>query len=199
MQGDKRAQRQAMVVMVVAATSYCLTLYHAPFGNRAWDDLLFYLAVPLVTILVLRQNPLEWGLGIGHWKRTLCLIVLGALGLAIVLLIAVRMPVFQEFYAPFGPRAGEFWLWLGRLAISMLAWEFFFRAFMLFGLEPALGELAIYVQMIPFAISHAGKPELETLSSIAGGIIIGYIVRYCRSFWPAFVLHMIIGVVMHLL
>jgi membrane protease YdiL (CAAX protease family) len=81
----------------------------------------------------------------------------------------------------------------------MFAWEFFFRAFTLFGLEPAFGEMAIYVQMIPFAIAHVGKPEVETLSSIAGGILIGYIVRRCRSFWPAFILHFIIAATMYTL
>jgi membrane protease YdiL (CAAX protease family) len=53
--------------------------------------------------------------------------------------------------------------------------------------------------MIPFAIAHLGKPEVETLASIAGGIAIGYIVRQCRSFWPAFILHLIIALVMYTL
>jgi len=53
--------------------------------------------------------------------------------------------------------------------------------------------------MIPFAIAHSGKPEIETLSSIIGGIAIGYLVRKCRSFWPAFILHVIIGLSMYML
>ena len=61
----------------------------------------------------------------------------------------------------------------------------------------ALGELAIYVQMMPFAIAHLGKPEIETLSSIAGGILLGYVVRHCRSIWPAVVLHLIMGLIMY--
>jgi membrane protease YdiL (CAAX protease family) len=88
---------------------------------------------------------------------------------------------------------------VGLFLIDMWVWEFFFRSFMLFGLEPALGELAIYVQMIPFVIAHIGKPEIETLSSIVGGILIGYIVRECRSFWPAFALHVLIGLAMYTL
>jgi membrane protease YdiL (CAAX protease family) len=59
--------------------------------------------------------------------------------------------------------------------------------------------LAIYVQMIPFAIAHIGKPDIETFSSIAGGILIGYLVRWCRSFWPAFILHLIIALTMYTL
>jgi membrane protease YdiL (CAAX protease family) len=68
---------------------------------------------------------------------------------------------------------------------------------MLFGLEPALGELAIYVQMIPFAIAHVGKPEIETLSSIAGGILRGYVIRKCPSFWPGFLLHLFLYAGVH--
>ena len=68
---------------------------------------------------------------------------------------------------------------------------------MLFGLDPALGEYAIYVQMIPFAIAHVGKPEVETLSSIAGGILLGYVIRQCRSFWPAFLLHLFLYAGVH--
>ena len=196
---ERQARRQAMAVMVVAALSYCLMEYHSPFHNRTWDGVLFYLAIPLVAVLSLRQNPLRWGLGIGRWRWTLGLTLAGALCTAGLLLIAVRMPVFQRYYALLGPPAGRLWPWVGIFVIDMFTWEFFFRAFMLFGLEPALGELAIYVQMVPFAIAHLGKPEVETLSSIAGGIAIGYVVQRCRSFWPAFLLHLAIALTLYTL
>jgi membrane protease YdiL (CAAX protease family) len=53
--------------------------------------------------------------------------------------------------------------------------------------------------MVPFAIAHLGKPEVETLSSVVGGVFVGYLVRHCRSFWPAFILHVIIGLTMYML
>ncbi len=220
MQADKRARRQAITVMVIATLCYCLMDYHSPsrstawiellarlgipegqrglFSNHTWDGVLFYAVLPLFTIIALRQNPLKWGLGIGRWKWTLGLTAAGAAGATLLLLLAVRLPVFQRYYDRLGPQ-GALWPWVGFFAIDMLVWEFFFRSFMLFGLEPALGEMAVYVQMIPFAIAHIGKPEIETLSSILGGIAIGYIVRRCRSYWPAFVLHLIIGVTMYML
>jgi len=193
------ARRQAIIVMIVATLCYCLMDYHSPFGQRTWDGVLFYLGIPLITILVLGQNPLSWGLSVGKWKWTLGTTAAGAAGIALLLVGARRLPVFQRYYAPLGPQPGHLWPWLGLFVIDMLVWEFFFRAFLLFGLEPALGELAIYVQMIPFAIAHSGKPEIETLSSIIGGIAIGYLVRKCRSFWPAFILHVIIGLSMYML
>jgi hypothetical protein len=220
MELDKGARRQAIVVCIVATFCYCLMDYHSPFRsdlwdtvlarlgvpiryystlrNHTWDGVLFYLIIPLIAILALRQNPLKWGLGIGRWKWTLGLTVAGAVGSTMLLLLAVRLPVFQHYYDRLGPQ-GALWPWVGLFVVDMLVWEFFFRAFMLFGLEPALGEMAVYVQMIPFAIAHIGKPEAETLSSIVGGILIGYIVRYCRSFWPAFILHVLIGLTMYTL
>jgi hypothetical protein len=220
MAADAPARRQAIITMVVATLSYCLSDYHAPFRsqpwsqllswlsvsadrdavlrNHTWDGVLFYMVIPLLTVLALRQNPLRWGLGLGRWRWTLGLTAGGAAGAALLLYAAAQLPVFQRYYGPLGPQ-DALWPWIGLFAIDMLAWEYFFRSFMLFGLEPALGELAIYVQMIPFAIAHLGKPEIETLASIAGGILIGYLVRWCRSFWPAFVLHLIIALVMYTL
>ena len=134
----------------------------------------------------------------GGWTVAVSACTAGSIGAAVLLLLAVRMPVFQRYYARFGPQ-GTLWPWIGLFAIDMWVWEFFFRAFMLFGLEPELGDMAIYVQMIPFAIAHVGKPKIETLSSIAGGIVVGYIVRRCRSFWPAFILHLVVGLTMYTL
>jgi hypothetical protein len=209
-----------MAIMVVSALTYCLSDYHAPFRspawsrllsqlgaspeqlvvlrNHTWDGVLFFLLIPLLTVLALRGNPLHWGLGLGRWRRTLGLTAIGTAGAALLLVVAVRLPVFQEYYRPLGPQDG-LWPWVALFALDMLAWEYFFRSYLLFGLEPALGELAIYVQMIPFALAHLGKPEIETLASIAGGIVIGYVVLWCRSFWPAFVLHLIIALVMYTL
>jgi len=194
-----RPRQQAIIVIVVSTLCYCLMDYHSPFHQKTWDGVLFYFAIPLVAILLLRQNPLKWGLSVGEWKWTLGLTLAGTAGVSLLLLGAVRLPVFRSYYDLLGPKPGNLWPWIALFAIDMLVWEFFFRGFMLFGLEPAFGEMAIYVQMIPFAIAHIGKPELETLSSIAGGILIGYMVRRCRSFWPAFLLHTLIGLVMYTL
>ena len=43
-------------------------------------------------------------------------------------------------------------------ALFMLAWEFLFRGYMLFGLEKSTGKSAIFVQAIPFVLLHLEKP-----------------------------------------
>jgi hypothetical protein len=188
---------QPIAVIVVATLCYCLSEYRSPLNHPTWDGVLWYFAFPAITLLALQSKPSQWGLGLGHWRRTLGLTLALAAAEIALLLVALRLPALQKYYAPLGPQAGMLWPWIGFLAIDMFAWEFFFRGFMLFGLEPALGEMAIYVQMMPFAIAHLDKLEIETLSSIAGGILIGYVVRYCRSLWPAFVLHLIMGLIVY--
>jgi membrane protease YdiL (CAAX protease family) len=74
----------------------------------------------------------------------------------------------------------------------LLGWEFFFRGFMLFGLERKFGRMAVLVQAIPFAIVHFKKPQLEAYGAIFGGIFLGLIGLRARSFLPCFLLHYMI-------
>lgn len=71
----------------------------------------------------------------------------------------------------------------------MFTWEFFFRGYMLFGLEKKLGRASILVQAIPFAIMHYRKPPLEAYGSIFAGIFLGIIALRARSFLPCALLH----------
>jgi uncharacterized protein len=47
---------------------------------------------------------------------------------------------------------------------------------------------------VPFVLVHLGKPELETLSTIATGILFGYIAYRGKSFWPALFIHLFINI-----
>jgi len=190
MQPDRSTYVQTVVVLVVATLTYCLSEYHTPFAEAAWNNALFYLVIPLLTILLLRQNPLRWGLGLGNLKWTVGVILVGAIGVGFTLFLFSQSPAMRNYYRPLRPTPAQFWRWLGLVAVELFAWEYLWRSFMLFGLEPGLGEFAVYVQMVPFAIAHLRKPEIETLSSIVGGILLGYLIYKCRSFWPAFLLHL---------
>jgi membrane protease YdiL (CAAX protease family) len=63
-------------------------------------------------------------------------------------------------------------------------------------LKDRFGSLAIWIQAIPFAIMHLGKPELETLSTIFGGAAFGYIDLESRSVLPSVVIHWAIYLMM---
>ncbi|MBN1785495.1 MAG: CPBP family intramembrane metalloprotease, partial [Candidatus Methanofastidiosa archaeon] len=72
--------------------------------------------------------------------------------------------------------------------LLMLSTEFFYRGFMLFGLD-RLGKGAILVQAIPYAYVHLGKPMLEVYYSFFAGIVFGYIDWESKSILPSFLLH----------
>jgi membrane protease YdiL (CAAX protease family) len=71
----------------------------------------------------------------------------------------------------------------------MLAWEFFWRGYMLFGLKEKFGYYAVFIQMIPFVILHKGKPEIETFASIFAAFILGAQAIRANSFIYCFLLH----------
>ncbi len=75
------------------------------------------------------------------------------------------------------------------LFVYIFAWEFLWRGYMLFGLEQKFGWYAVFIQTIPFVILHNGKPAVETLSAIAGGIILGIIAIKTRTILYGVILH----------
>lgn len=75
------------------------------------------------------------------------------------------------------------------------AWEFFFRGFLLFGLQKDFGIwAAICIQTIPSCLWHIGLPTGEIFASIAAGILFGILAVRTRSILWAFLLHLLIGV-----
>jgi membrane protease YdiL (CAAX protease family) len=60
---------------------------------------------------------------------------------------------------------------------------------MLFGYERKFGAHALWLQAVPFALVHIGKPEVETLSTIFGGLAFGWVAWRTRSFLYPFLIH----------
>jgi membrane protease YdiL (CAAX protease family) len=91
----------------------------------------------------------------------------------------------QQYYAPLG--AG---LPLPLYTfLELFGWEFLFRGWILFGYARQFSGNALWLQAVPFAIAHFGKPEIETLSTIFGGFAFGWIAWRCRSFLYPFLIH----------
>lgn len=85
-----------------------------------------------------------------------------------------------------------FFLYQLGMLLYMFSWEFFFRGFMLHGLKENFGVNAIFIQSIPFVLLHNGKPFIETISSIPGGIILGILSYLSGSFVPGFIIHFLL-------
>lgn len=107
-----------------------------------------------------------------------------------VLWIASANPAFNAFYPMYKPAGLTDWLlYEGIYMLQFFAVEFFFRGFCLFRLERFTGLYAVAIMVIPYALIHIHKPLPEALSSIAGGLILGYLAIRTRSIWPGLFVH----------
>jgi membrane protease YdiL (CAAX protease family) len=167
-------------LLIILAYSYSFTPY--PFLER----LVEYTVLPLIVIvLVFRENPKEYGLRLGDWKAGL-IITVGAIVIsAPILYWAVKAsPALQSFYANrFTP------LFFIPILVEMIGWEFITRGFLLFGYEKRFGGNALWLQAVPFALAHLGKPSLETFSTIFGGFAFGWVAWRTRSVLYPFLIH----------
>jgi membrane protease YdiL (CAAX protease family) len=75
------------------------------------------------------------------------------------------------------------------ILLYMIAWEFMWRGFMLFGLEEKFGYYAVLIQMIPFLILHNGKPAAETFGAIVAGLALGILALKTRSVLYCIITH----------
>lgn len=73
--------------------------------------------------------------------------------------------------------------------LELFGWEFMFRGWILFGYARKFGPEAIWLQAVPFALAHIGKPQIETFSTIFGGFAFGWIAWRTKSFLYPFFIH----------
>lgn len=164
----------------------------------------FLLAV--VPVLAIRrlfhESPRHYGLCLGDWRTGgLSALVFAPIIAASLLYPASQTAEMRSFY-PFARSAVNSPLDLvvleaARVVLFYSAWEFFFRGFILFGLEDRFGAWpALCIQVIPQCLWHVGMPTGELLFSVAGGVLFGMMALRTRSIlWP-WVLHCFIGICM---
>ena len=140
----------------------------------------------------LSNGKLGWGFALGGWL----------LMIPVLLLVVHLFPAFQAKY-PLNKLAAASWktLLLYELAYGayLFAWEFFFRGFMLFGLEKRFGNYSILIQTIPFAVMHYSKPFPEAAGSIVAGLLLGAVAFETRSFIYGAAIHWLVAASMDLI
>lgn len=187
---------RAVVAIVASTLLLTVSHYHLLFSHlisnafeaRLATRMFLYLIVPLTIILVVfRESPAAYGLRLGDWRAGLLLTAVGCGALAAIMLFVGRTPDFTAYYG--GSRStGRLPFWLAQ-GIELFGWEFFFRGFLLFALYRACGPIALVLQAVPFTLAHFGKPELETLSCIFGGTVLGYVSWRTESSLYPFLIH----------
>jgi membrane protease YdiL (CAAX protease family) len=165
--------------------------------------MMFLLPVVLVRFLF-HEDLRNYGLRLGDWRTGLrSTVVLIPLISVLLLLPAARTSEMKAFYPLTNEAntvAGFFLLQTPRVLFFYVAWEFFFRGFMLFGLRPIVGDwVAICIQTVPSCLWHIGLPTGELLSSIAAGIMFGMMaIKTSSIVWPI-LLHALIGNILDLM
>lgn len=181
------------IIVISFSTLFIILHHHHEIKNFWISSFIYFGVLPILTILILfRKNPLDFGLRIGDYRVWIPYVVV-FLAIAIpVLYFASDVSSVERYYR----HRGDFDLlrYALKMAVYMLGWEFLFRGFMLFGLKEKFKEGSILIQMVPFALLHLGKPEIETISTIFTGVLWGYICYRGNSFWPAYIMHMVVNV-----
>ena len=194
-----------ILIFVYYHMKHILRVIHYPPGYSTPVRFIIYgiifFFVPLLTSPLIKDKE-NFGIKIGNYKRWLVDFLIAYSIMLILILIFGRSENFLRTY-PLFKKAKESWriffIYEGSHFLYMWGWEFIFRGYLLFSIRKEVGDIpAVIIQMIPFAILHTGKPELETLSSILGGIFMGIIALRGKSFIPCVLIHFFMAFTMDL-
>jgi membrane protease YdiL (CAAX protease family) len=141
--------------------------------------IVLYGAVPLLVVtLLFRDRPGRYGLAIGDWRWGIPLAIVGCAVMTPITLAVATNPEFRAFYGPSATTVPDL---VATNALDLVSAEFAFRGFLMFTLLRAIGPLGVVVAVLPFAFSHLGKPEIETISTLGGGLLYGWLAWRTRS------------------
>jgi membrane protease YdiL (CAAX protease family) len=182
--------------------SSLLSGFYRDFFNFLVAFILLML-IPLVIIkLIFKEKLSDYGLNQGDLKFGLWSVVISLPLASLSVWLSSRQPDFQKEYSAFktNPLSFKtFIIYAGAFFLYYLAFEFFFRGFMLQGLRPALGTLnSLLIQTIPCCLVHIGKPANEIFASIVASLVFGYLALRTRSLWYVIIIHWSIGVLLNL-
>ncbi len=163
----------------------------------------FFLAVPVLIILIAAPGPLAFlvsvGLTAGRVGKGL---IFTAAAVPIALLAAFvgsRDPVMKAQY-PFSKEAcaslKRFVFYeASYLLLYYLSWEFLFRGVLFFPLVATVGLVpALAVQTIISTVYHFGHPDSEIFAALGAGFVLGLIAYATGSFLYTFVIHALVGI-----
>jgi len=191
--GEKLHFDWKVVTITIASTLLLMVdSYHQITPYKYIDRVILYLAIPLaITLFLFRENPRDYGFTLGDWKAGLVITALGILFMApVIYYLGHGDETMKAYYKPY--LSGLPW----RTFLDLIGWEFIFRGWILFGYARKFGPEALWLQAVPFALVHIGKPEVETLSTIFGGFAFGWVAWRTKSFvWP-FLIHWFIATFM---
>ena len=159
------------------------------------------LLIPILLALFgTKQKLSDYGIRLG--KQKLGWGVTFAAWILMIPVVIIAVKVYPPFLAkyPFCKAVASSWMaflpYQLAYGVYMFSWEFFFRGYMLFGLEKRFGNYSILIQTIPFAVMHFSKPLPEALGSIIAGVLLGVLALETRSFIYGAAIHWLVAMTM---
>lgn len=167
----------------------------------AGQCLAFFVLPAMIVKFVFREKLADYGWKLKGSLRDWPLYLAMYLALAPFILWFSTNPSFRSTYPFYRADAGEpFWprmaIWQCFYAAQFIALEFFFRGFLIHGLRRRFGLYSIFVAAVPYCMLHFEKPFPETVSSLFGGVILGYMSLKNRSIVLGAALHIAIAFTM---
>ena len=180
----------ARIVQIVSiATIILIIAFNNRFVEAEYDRFVLEFIIPLaIVLMVWREDPRRYGLRLGDWRLGLVVVALGVAVMAVAIWFLGRLPDFRAYYTD--TIAGRpMWRLIIDTGVDLLAWEFFFRGWLMWALARKYGTDAIWLQVIPFALMNVWKPEIEQLSTLFGGAVLGLLAWKTKSFVWGWLLH----------
>ena len=177
--------RKVALITIVSTLLLIVYSYHQITPSDGINQTILFLLIPLLVIVfIFRESPRDYGFTLGDWRAGL-VITLGGIVLMtpVIWALAKLDPSSRSYYE--GMTAGLPW----NTFLQIFGWEFLFRGWITFGYARKFGANALWIQAVPFALMHIGKPEIETLSTVFGGFAFGWIAYRTRSFLYPFLIH----------
>jgi membrane protease YdiL (CAAX protease family) len=174
---------------IVSTLLILIDYYFTITAGNYFDSILLYILVPIgITLVIFRESPADYGFVIGDWKAGLIITLGGILLMTpVIWYLGIHTSAMRQYYQIL-PQ-GLIW----KKALELFGWEYLFRGWLLFGYARKYGPDALWLQAVPFAIAHMGKPAIETLSTIFGGFAFGWVSWRTGSFLYAFLIHWFIS------
>ncbi|MEW6282966.1 MAG: CPBP family intramembrane glutamic endopeptidase, partial [Candidatus Eremiobacterota bacterium] len=158
-----------------------------------------YLLIPALLIKAQGMKLSDFGLRRPVGGAHMWLYAVLFLGSVPFLLMASTRDSFLDTYPFYRPGLEHPIYWFVfeiAYLLTFVTVEFFFRGFLVFGLEKQMGDLSVLVAAVPYCMIHFGKPMPETLAAILGALVLGILALRTRSIYGGVVVHQLIALTM---
>ena len=171
-----------------------------PFGSELADllwwaacSLAIYILVPVAYARIAGQSIRSYGLSAQFVRSEATLIALIAPVALVIVWLASADQRFIDTYPFYGGDGWSLVIFEIAYGATFIALEFFFRGFLVFAGQPVMGVHAVPVMAFAYCLLHLGKPMPEAVSSLLGGLILGYLALRLRSILAGIVAHLTIA------